>query len=401
MPAFTYKALDGDGRFVSGELEADGPADLNRRLEKMGYKPLDTQLRKALPGTETEFFSFRRTIGQREITALLRELALVLRAGLPLVDAIELLVGEQGGARAAVMRDISRAIGAGSSFHEALQRHPRLFGAELIAVVRVAEASGSLETVLEGVAEDRVRNEHLMDKVTAALRYPAFLMLASIGVLIFLLVAVIPQFSSVIRDFGGAKDGLARFILEASDFVIAHGQTMGLGVGLALLVILLTWRSGAGRDAIMRQVVRLPGLRGIIELRRTILFCGNLSMLLRNGVTLTEALRVLADIPGTSGAGFDEVVASVRQGGRLAQGLASARYLPELAVRMLGVGEEVGALDTVARRTADFYDAKLSQRLDKLAGVIGPVAIIVIASVVGVLVVTILSALLSVNQLVL
>ena len=401
MPAFTYKALDHDGRFVSGELEADGPAEIKRKLEQMGYVALETQLRKRVPGTEQKFWSFRRTLGQRELTILLRELALVLRAGLPLIDAIELLAGEQGGAQASVMKDIGRAIGSGASFHEALSRHPQLFGGELVAVVRVAEASGSLETVLESLAEDRVRNEQLMDKVSSSLRYPAILLLASIGVLVFLLVAVIPQFTSVVRDFGGAKDGLAHFILAASDFTVQHGYALGLAATGLLLAGLLAWRSASGRALILKQIVRLPGLRGLIELRRTILFCSNLSTLLSNGVNLTESLRVLADIPGTAGAGFSEVVASVRRGGRLAEALARVGYLPPLAVRMLGVGEEVGALDTVSRRTADFYDAKLSQKLDKLAGIIGPVAVVVIASVIGLLVVTILSALLSINQLVL
>ena len=401
MPAFTYKALDSNGRFVSGELEADGPADIRRRLEGMGYVPLETAPRKAQTAAASGFLSFGRDLGQREITTLLRELALILRAGLPLVDALELLAGEERGARADVLRDIGQAIGAGTTFHEALARHPRLFGEELVAVVRVAETSGSLETVLEGLAEDRMRNEQLVDKVSAALRYPAFLMVASVAVLIFLLVAVIPQFASVIRDFGGAKDGLARFILGTSDFVVANGQALAIGVAVVLLAGLLTWRSAAGRAAIMGRVARLPGLRGLIEMRRTILFCGNLSMLLRNGVTLSEALRVLADVPGSAGAGFEEVIVSVRRGGRMAEALGRTGFLPPLAVRMLGVGEEVGALDTVARRTADFYDAKLSQRLDKLAGIVGPAAIIVIATIVGVLVVTILSALLSVNQLVL
>jgi general secretion pathway protein F len=154
------------------------------------------------------------------------------------------------------------------------------------------------------------------------------------------------------------------------------------------------------RIGAQRRVNRMPGLRGILELRRTVMFCSSLSTLLANGVTLTAALRVLVDLPGALAAGLDNVVENVRRGGRLVDALARINYVPPLAIKMLRVGEESGELATVARRTSEFYEAKLSDRLDRLAGVVGPAAIVAIAGIVGTLIVSILSALLSVNQLV-
>jgi general secretion pathway protein F len=130
------------------------------------------------------------------------------------------------------------------------------------------------------------------------------------------------------------------------------------------------------------------------------MFCSSLSTLLGHGVTLTSALRVLADSSAAFAGDLDRVVEGVRRGGRLVDSLAEAGYLPPLALKMLRVGEESGELAVVARRTAEFYETKLSDRLDRLSGVVGPAAIVAIAGIVGGLIVSILSALLSVNQLI-
>jgi general secretion pathway protein F len=239
-----------------------------------------------------------------------------------------------------------------------------------------------------------------MDKVAGSLRYPAVLLVLALGVLIFFMVAVVPQFAAVLRDFGQKPEGLVAFVLSFSDFLLTHGQTiMAVTLGLVLLVMVARQFTAVRRQ--MRYYVsRLPGLRGILELRRTVLFCSSLGTLLTNGVTLSNALQVLLQLPGAAAEGLEGVVEGVRRGGRLVDALSRMNYLPPLALKMLRVGEESGELPTVTRRTAVFYETKLSDRLDRIAGVIGPTAIVLIATIVGGLIVTILSAILGVNQLV-
>jgi general secretion pathway protein F len=400
MPTFSYKAIDAEGRFVAGEVVAADPRDVARQLSKLGYVPLETIAGRRALQTEKRFLWFRRTVSQREITIFLRELSLILRAGLSVDDALLLLAGEEGRGLAAVARDLRAAIAAGASFGDALQRHPTLFGADLVAMVRVAEASGTLETVLESVSEERARTEQLMDKVASSLRYPSVLLILACGVLVFFLTVVVPQFASVLRDFGQKPEGLVAFVLTASDGLLTHGRTI-MAVLLGLLLLGLLGRQHPRARRLMRQYVsRLPGLRGILELRRTVLFCSSLGMLLSNGVTLTHALQVLLELPGAAAEGLEGVVEGVRRGGRLVDALAKMNYLPPLALKMMRVGEESGELATVARRTAQFYETKLSDRLDRIAGIIGPTAIVVIAAVVGGLIISILSAILGVNQLV-
>jgi len=401
MPTFSYKAMDAHDRFVSGEIEAASAAEVARELKKLGYNMLDAAATSRGGSGKSSLLSlFRPPVGRREITVFLRELSLVLRAGLQLDDALLLLAGEEKAGLAAIVRDLRVTIGQGASFGEALERYPRLFGPDLVAMVRVAEASGNLDGVLESVGEERARTEQLLDKITSSLRYPAFLLVVALSVLTFFLIVVVPQFGATLRDFGPPPDGLVGFVLGLSDFLVQDGVWLAVGLAVFAALIVALMVRPKPRALIGSYVARMPGLRSIIELRRTVLFCSSLSILLANGVTLTAALRVLVDLPGGSATGLDRVVEGVRRGRRLVDALGAINYIPPLALKMLRVGEESGELAVVARRTAEFYQSKLSDRLDRLSGIVGPAAIIVIASIVGTLIVSILSALLSINQLI-
>ena len=399
MPIFVYKAIDAKDRYVTGQVEASDRGEVSRELGKLGYTVLDAVSGAGSTAKSSVFSLLHPPIGRREITVFLRELSLVLTAGLQLDDALLLLAGEEKAGLAGVIRNLRVAIAGGASFAEALQRHHRLFGPEVIAMVRVAEASGNLEGVLNSVGEERARTERLIEKLASSLRYPAILLLVAISVLTFFMVVVVPQFASVLRDFGPPPGGLVGSVLAISDFLVRYGLWLALGLAGLIIVLIVALIQPRLRATLRDQFARLPGIRGIMELRRTVLFCSSLSTLLGNGVSLTAALHVITDLPG-AGAGVDRVVEGVRHGGRLVDTLTSIGYIPALALKMLRVGEESGELALVARSTAEFYEAKLTDRLDRLASIVGPTAIVVIAGIVGTLIVSILSALLSVDQLV-
>jgi general secretion pathway protein F len=399
MPAFSYSAIDEAGRFVQGEIDCRHAGEVEERLKQLGFVPLETRPWSARNVTGKRGFSFRRSVRRRELTIFLRELALILRAGLTLDEALRLLASEQGAAIAAVARDLRSAITGGASLAEATQRLPLVFGPDIVAMVHVAEASGSLVGVLESIAESRVRAELLLDRISSALRYPAFLSSASICVFVFFMIVVIPQFNTIIDDAGGAPDGLAGLTLATSKWLNEHASILAASIAAGAVLLAAALSQSRIRLGAMRRLLRLPGLRGIAELRRTVLFCGSLATMLGNGVSLSETLRVMLEQAHAWSGGLEQVAGEVRRGARLADALARIRFLPEIAVRMLRVGEESGELATVAKRTAEFYDTKLARRLDALSGIIGPAAIAVIATIVGGLIVSILSALLSINRL--
>ena len=399
MAAYSYKALDADGRFVTGELQAESVPAAAAHLVELGYVPLETVQRPEARGAGwRKYFSIGR-LPPREVTVLIRDLALLLKAGLPLDDALKLLGDDARPAAARLLADLRSAIGAGAGFAEALGAHPESVPAEVVAMVRVAEAAGGLETVLEAVADDRSRQERVAARVSAALRYPAFLLVVAVAVLVFFLLFVVPQFAGVIADFGTEPDPFVAVVLALSEWLNANGDLLlGVLAGLALLLFLVL-RTPTLRNRLLRLLGRLPGIRGVVELRRTAAICRGLGTLLGNGVTLTDALKVMADTGGVDAEPIAAVLAKVRRGGRLVDCLTEVALVPPLAARMLRVGEESGELATVARRCSDFYEGKLGERLDKLAGIVGPAAIVVISVVVGSLIVSIMSTLLSINQI--
>jgi general secretion pathway protein F len=397
MGAFAYKALDARGQFVSGELQAASVNAAVQQLMELGYVPLATIPREI----ETRGWTVlpRPAVTQREVTVLLQDLALLLRSGLPLDEGLLLLTENAGGAMIRLITQLRSAIGSGANFAEALSAHPATASPELIAVVRAAEASGALETALEAIAEERAKRERLNAQIRSALRYPAFLLLVSLAVLLFFLLFVVPQFADVIGDFGTRPNTLITTVIALSTTLRDNGDIAVAAIAALLGLALLAGRRPRIRRRVLGTLAGLPLVRGIVVLRRTAQLCRSLGMMLSSGVTLTDALRLMTET-GIGGDRLAVVTDRVRRGERLVDAAAATGLVPPLAVRMLRVGEESGALASIALRCASYYEAKLTEQVERLTGIVGPAAIVFISVVIGTLLVSIMSTLLSINQMV-
>ena len=291
---------------------------------------------------------------------------------------------------------------SGESFGEALAGHPDVFPPIYVALARVGEASGTLVSVLEALSSERQRGEVLRRRLNDALRYPTFLLFAAGGVMVFFLGFVLPQFANVFRDFNAKLDPVLVAFLGLSDFMRTNAQALIAAVLVLPLTIWVLFRRPKMRSAFVRFLSLLPVVRPALEYHRTGLFCRNLGLLLSSGVTLSASLRILVEIMSTSGGTvqWSDIVDGVRRGGKLSEALTTTKALPPMAVRTLRLGEDSGQLPMLASRVADFYEAKLQRSLDRMMGIVGPLAIIVISAIVGGLIVSVMTALLSVNQVV-
>jgi general secretion pathway protein F len=399
---FQYRALTQGGEIVSGSISASTPSEVARRIEYLGLLPVETTETEPEAGARgaADFLSRPRF---EDVTIFTRDLALLLRAGARLDDGLELLASDADiGRLRPVVGKIRAAVLGGESFAEALSRHPTLFPAMYIALVRVGETSGTLEHILDQLAAERLRAQALRRKVADALHYPLFVLLAATCVLTFFLLFVLPQFSAVLRDFGAKLDPVVGVFLNLSELLRAHTSEVAAGAALTLLAAWLLLRRRSVRAALVAKLSLLPIFRSFLSSYRAGLFCRNLGILLGSGVTLTATLRILVDIMAATGdvAIWTTAADRVRHGGKLSEALSSCAVLPPMAVRMLRLGEETGQLATLAGRVADFYEAKLQRSLDRIVGIVGPLAIIVISVVVGGLIVSVMTALLSVSQIV-
>jgi general secretion pathway protein F len=404
MPTYSYRALTQVGEIVSGSLSAPSAAEVGRRIEYLGLIPVETIAEQSEArvkrASQVSLFSRPRV---EDVTIFTGDLALLLRTGARINDALELLASDPDlGRMRPTTAALAAAVMSGESFGEAISSHPRVFPAIYVALARVGEASGTLVPILEALGAERLRAEALRRRLVDTLRYPAFLLLAATGVLLFFLTFVLPQFANVFRDFNAKLDPILVTFLGLSDLLRTNMQGVGAGLACFLLTALLLSRRPAVRSAVMGGVARLPLVRPVMSYHRTTLFCRNLSLLLSSGVTLTASLRILSEMMGASGSNvaWTAIVDRVRHGGKLSDSLAATEALPPMAIRTLRLGEDSGQLPTLAGRIAEFYEAKLQRSLDRMVGMVGPVAIIVISLIVGGLIVSVMTALLSVNQVV-
>jgi general secretion pathway protein F len=271
-----------------------------------------------------------------------------------------------------------------------------------VALIRVGEASGSLDRVLEVLADERTRTEALKRRLGEAIRYPLFVLGAAACVLLFFLTFVLPQFASVLTDFGAKVDPFILGFLNFSTFLRSNSDAVLAMVAIIIGGSWLLLRQHGIRRGLVNTVTRLPAIRQMMTFYRTSLFCRNLGVLLGSGVNLTTTLRILVDMMSAAGPGavWIDAAERVRHGAKLSAALFDTSALPSMAVRRLRLGDETGQLPMLAGRVAEFYEAKLQRTLDRVVGIAGPAAIIVISIVVGGLIVSVMTALMSVSQIV-
>jgi general secretion pathway protein F len=402
VPNFRYRALTQNGEIVHGTLSAPTATEVAARIEYLRLLPIETVEEKRAGSASGGLGLFNQP-SAAEVTTFTRDLALLLKAGARLDDALELLAGDADvGRLRLVVGKLRAALLSGENFAEAVGAHPTLFPPMYVALVRVGEVSGTLDQVLEMLGAERARSEQMRRKLSDAMQYPAFVLIAAIGVMLFFILFVLPQFSSVLQDFGAKSDSALSVFIRVSDLMRANGTALLLASAALIASIWFLLRQAGTRTAMVGAVARMPGVAGIFRFYRTSLFCRNLGVLLGSGVSLTATLRILVDIMAVTGNVETWTAAAdrVRHGGKLSEALSASSGLPPMAVRMLRLGEETGQLPVLAGRVAEFYEAKLQRSLDRIVAIIGPLAIVTISAVVGGLIVSVMTALLSVTQLV-
>jgi general secretion pathway protein F len=402
MPNFRYRALTQNGEVVNGTLSAPTAAEVARRIEYLRLLPIETVEDKATAARNDNFGLFGRP-SPADVTTFTRDLALLLKASARLDDALELLANDAdvGRLRPVVAR-LRASVLSGESFAGAVAEHSSLFPPMYVALVRVGEVSGTLDQVLEMLGAERARSEAMRRKLTDAMQYPLFVLIAAVCVMLFFILFVLPQFSSVLQDFGAKSDTALSFFIRVSNFLRTNATTALLAAAATVAGLWWLIRRPETRSTVVSLVAKTPGIANIFHFYRTSLFCRNLAVLLGSGVNLTATLRILVDIMAVTGnvTVWTTAADRVRHGGKLSDALLASSNMPPMAIRMLRLGEETGQLPVLAGRVAEFYEAKLQRSLDRIVSIVGPLAIIAISTVVGGLIVSVMTALLSVTQLV-
>lgn len=402
MPVFSFEARSGTGQPQRGTQEAPSAAALVTSLRERGWLVLTVRpAEESEPGIDWLVLlkPFRllppRTV---DVEVSLQQMAVMLRSGLTLLAALKTVAEyAQRPAMRRVWEDVAERIQQGSSLADAMDGH-RCFNHMVLQLVRIGEQTGTLETVVLRAAEALERRRLLRTQLLTALTYPTIVLVAAIGVTVFMVVGVIPKLRIFLQALGRKLPPMTQRLLDVSAFVETHGVQILISVfGLTGAVIALyLWPPG--RLAIDRYLLRLPIIGRLLRLSGTAQFAHGLSVLLESGITLVEALRTVEQLHRNRylASRVAEARQSVLRGSSLAEPLATpGAYLPMLS-RMTAVGESAGTLDDVLREVARFHEGQLQTAIRRFSAIIEPVIVLVVGGIVGFVYISFFVALFSV-----
>ncbi len=391
MALFRYKALDARGEMLDGQMEAADGAEVARRLQEQGHLPVETRPAGEGGGARGAWRALLKPkpfAGDR-LVQFTQQLATLLGAGQPLDRALTILLElPEDEATRRIVADIRDAVRGGSPLSSALERQHGAFGRLYVNMVRAGEAGGSLHETLSRLAEYLERSRALRGRVVNALIYPAILLVMVSLSLLFLLGFVVPQFAAMYDSLDAPLPWFSRIVLGIGMFVRDWWIVL-----LAVPVLALLWIDRRLRDAAFRArfdawLLERKFAGPLVAKLETARLARTLGTLLRNGVPLLSALGIGRNVLGNRAlaADVDAAIEQVRNGLGLAAALGRGKRFPRLALQMVQVGEESGALDAMLLKAADAFERETSLALDRMLAALVPVVTLALAAVVGVVI---------------
>ena len=404
MALFKYEAVDPAGEILKETMEAPDQHTVVQRLRDQGLLPISVE--ESAGGALARSFSLslgRRQISQKQLGVLTSQIARLLNAGLPLDRALTILISisDETDEQAKLLSRIQDQVRGGSALGDALQSQSGTFSRFYINMVRAGEAGGSLEVVLERLAEFMERSRLLRESVTSALVYPLILLTVALLSVILLLTFVVPQFEQLFEDAGESLPFATQVVIVVGEAIRGYWWAGLLALFLVVTLIRQQLSNPDSRGRWDRLFLRLPLFGDLVAKLEMARFARTLGTLLRNGVAMLTALaivketlsnRVMAEAVG-------EVAENLKAGQSLAEPLMAAGSFPQLAVHMIRVGEETGQLEDMLIQVAETYDGEVQAAIKRMLTLLEPALILGLGVIIAGIIMSILVAILSVNDL--
>jgi type IV pilus assembly protein PilC len=382
---FLWEGTDRNGKKVKGKSLADDEAAVRADLRRQGVVP--TRIRKQRRG----LFAGRSKIKSGDIAIFSRQLATMLSAGIPLVQAFEIVgAGHENAAMQKLILMIKADVEGGSALAEALAKPPLYFDDLFVNLVEAGEQAGALETLLDKIATYKEKTEAIKKKIKKALTYPAAVLAVAFIVTTILLIFVIPSFEDLFRGFGADLPTFTRMVIDLSAFVRTQGVILTLIIGAAIGSFLyFKKRSRAFRHFLDRMMLKIPVIGPIMQKASIARYARTLSTMFSAGVPLVEAMESVAGATGNIV--YEEAVLQMRDevatGQRLQQAMENTELFPNMVIQMIAVGEESGSLDEMSAKVADFYEEDVDNAVDNLSSLLEPMIMAILGVLVGGLVI--------------
>jgi type IV pilus assembly protein PilC len=382
---FLWEGTDRNGKKIKGKSLANDEASVRADLRRQGVVP--TRIRKQSKG----LFSGGGKIVTGDIALFSRQLATMLAAGIPLVQAFEIVGnGHENAAMQKLILSVKADVEGGSALAEALAKHPLYFDDLFVNLVEAGEQAGALESLLDKVATYKEKTEAIKKKIKKALTYPAAVLAVAFIVTTILLIFVIPSFEDLFRGFGADLLSFTRMVIDLSAFVRTQGVFLAGGIGIAIGSFLYFHkRSRKFRHYLDRLMLKLPIIGPILQKAAIARYARTLSTMFAAGVPLVEAMESVAGATGNIV--YEEAVLSMRDevatGQRLQVAMENTDLFPNMVIQMIAVGEESGSLDEMSSKVADFFEDDVDNAVDNLSSLLEPMIMAILGVLVGGLVV--------------
>jgi general secretion pathway protein F len=404
LASFTYKAVSADGEVVEGLLEANNRQAAVRQIQIKGQVPIRVEERGQVAKQGRRPGLRRKKVGLDQIAAFTREMATLLKAGQPIDSALGILMsisGEQS-RFSEHLSHIRDSLKSGHTFSDALAAESGLFNDFYVQMVRAGESGGALDSVLSRLTIHLERSKEVKDSLISALIYPMILLFVALTSIMILMTYVIPQFSDLFSDMGQALPLSTQITMAVAAALQDYGWLMALGI--VALIFYFKWQMGRRGSAKRWHArwLKLPLIGAIIKQVEAARFCRTLGTLLENGVPLLRAVSIVKETISNFviADGMDHVVTSLKSGRRLADPLAEHSEFPHFALQMIRIGEESGQLEPMLMQTADILDQETQTLIKRALSLVEPIMILVLGVIIAAVVMSILVAILGVNQLV-
>jgi len=391
MPLFEYRGLTRDGKNTKGTLDAENVRAARMKLKKDGIYVSDIRDRqKANNAANKQKRSRGKKVPIRDLALMTRQLATLIKANIPLVDALSAVAEQvENPTLSEAIADCKNMVNEGSPFYKALSKYPNIFNNIFITMCEAGEMSGTLDMILIRLAEFTEASNEMRSKVSSALTYPVIMMVVTMGLLTFLFVFVIPKIVSVFESYPNMKlPWYTQAIISISGVMVNYWYII-IGVSVTVGLLFANWkRTTEGKkkwDAISLKLPLFGELNRMVAVAR---FTRTLATLLTGGVPMLHAMQIVRNVVDNEpiAKAIDEARSNISEGESIAGPLKKSGQFPPIVIHMVNIGEKTGELENMLVQVSDAYDFQVNNKIETMTGLMGPVVLVLMGGVIGVIV---------------